>query len=87
MDTITALTENRNVFKGLMLGLQADDSDTVHECVTSYETFMAMQDAQTTFADAYKDTIENGMTDYGVYLKEFKRLYEIYQIQAYEVMK
>ena len=33
-----------------------------------------------TFADSYKANLENGETDYGVYVKEFQKYIEIYGI-------
>ena len=38
-----------------------------------------------TFRADYASTIQNGVVDYGSYIKLGKRYYEIYGIQAYDV--
>ena len=79
------LGQNRDVFQGFIQGLQADTTDTTHECVTSYETLRTMQGSMSTFRADYASTIQNGVVDYGSYIKLGKRYYEIYGIQAYDV--
>jgi len=56
------------------------DDDT-HECVKSYGIFKDMQDEiRGDFKGKYSDTIENGFSDYGKYIKLGKKYYELYGI-------
>jgi len=83
--TVKYMFQDRQVVYGFILGLQANPSDTTHQCATSFQTLMSMQDALPTFVAQYDATIQNGYYNYGSYIKLAKRYYEIYQSQVYQI--
>ena len=71
MEALKLLRSSKDAFKGLLLGLQSDSEDTVHQCVESYDKFVLMQDSLAVFVANYKTALSGGAkADYGAYVKE-----------------